>query len=231
MYYQQIKQIMTKFRCLPNFWIYKIKPTTMDYQGLKQSIEKNGYQFFDEGELNLNFIWCRNDYHATNHFTDDLYIAYKESNIEKVLNVKCTTKPGLKGSLYNPTTVEGIKGTAVIQEGQYKGAWKFIDSYDEFSKYPFFQQIKPINYWRDGDKDEEIDETNAQLNKIFGTHWHKMSNVGDKRKIEDFMVNNWSLGCCGAPIVEWDNVIELTRKSVKLWGNTYTGTIISKEKL
>lgn len=201
------------------------------YQTLKKTLETLGYQFFDIGNYNLNFIWVRNDLHATNHFTDDLYVAYRENGEEKVLAVKCTTKPGLRGSLLNPITVDGITGTAVIENGQYRGAWTFIDSFSDFSKYPFFRQMKPINYFRDGDKDTEIDLINEQRNKLFGTHWHKMSNVGDQRKIEQFEINNWSLGCVGCPVVEWDKVIALTRKSVPIYGKTFTGTIISLENI
>ena len=204
----------------------------MNYQQLKKSIENKNYVFFDKGNYNLNFIWVRNDYHATNHFTDDLFVACKVNDIETVLNVKCTTKPGLKGSLYNPVTVEGVTGTAVIKEGQYRGAWKFIDSYDGFSHYPYFQQIRGINYYRDGDKDNEIDLIQEQINKIFGTQWHKMSNVGDQRKVQDFEVNNWSLGCMGAPVVEWDKVIKLTREAIKAGqGTVFTGTLINSGDL
>lgn len=201
------------------------------YQSLKTTLEKLGYLFYDSGDYNLNFVWVRNDLHATNHFTDDLHIAYRENGQEMVLSVKATTKPGLRGSLLNPVIVEGITGTAVIKEGQYHAAWEFRDTYTAFSHYPYFQQVKSINYYRDGDKDKEIDEINEQDNKIFGTNWHHMSNVGDKRKIEDFEINNWSLGCLGCPIVEWDKVIALTRKSVPVYGTTYTGTIISAQDL
>jgi hypothetical protein len=200
----------------------------MDYQKLKKALESKKYIFFTEGDYNLNFIWVRNDYHATNHFTDDLYVAYKEDGVEKILAVKCTTKPGLRGSLLNPTTVEGVTGTAVTKEGQYRETWQFIDSTTDFSKYPFFRQIKNINYWRDGDKDTEIDLINEQKNKLFGTHWHRMSNFGDQRLVKQFEVNNWSLGCMGAPMVEWDKVIEITRKAIKNGQSTkFTGTIIN----
>lgn len=198
----------------------------MDYQQLKQLVESKGYVFFDKGNYNLNFIWIRHDMVADNHFTDVLYIAYKDNGLERVLQVQCTTLPGLRGSLYNPNTVRGITGTAVIQEGQYRGAWKFIDSYRQFSKYPFFQQIKSIKYWRDGNKDDIIDEVNPET-AINGTHWHKMSNIGDKRKIEQFEVNNWSLGCMGCPVEEWDKVINLTRKAIEQGqSDVFTGTII-----
>ncbi len=204
----------------------------MDYQTLKTAVENKGYVFFSSGNYNLNFIWVRNDLHATNHFTDDLFVAYKVNDVETVLAVKCTTKPGLRGSLYNPVTVEGIKGTAIIRENQYKGAWQFRDTTTGFSKYPYFHQIKAIDYYRDGNEDNEIDEVQEQDNKIFGTFWHKMSNVGDKRKIEDFEVNNYSLGCMGCPVSEWDKVIELTREAVNAGqSTTFTGTIIDAADL
>ena len=204
----------------------------MDYQFLKKAIENKGYVFFDKGDYNLNFIWVRNDLHATNHFTDDLFVAYKVKGVETVLAIKCTTKPGLRGSLLNPVTVQGVTGTAVIREGQYKGSWQFIDSYSDFSTYPFFRQIKPIDYFRDGDKDTEIDLIQEQDDKIFGTHWHRMSNSGDKRLVEQFEINNWSLGCLGAPIVEWDKVVSIARNAVKLGqGNTFTGTLINAKDL
>ena len=204
----------------------------MEYQQLKAAVEAKKYVFFDSGNYNLNFIWVRNDLHASNHFTDNLYVAYKIDGEEYVLEVKCTTKPGLKGSLYNPVTVAGVTGTAVIKEGQYRGAWQFIDSCEEFSHYPFFRQIKVIDYFRDGDKDNEIDLINEQDDKLFGTHWHRMSNFGDKRKIEQFEINNWSLGCIGAPIEEWDKVVELTRTAIESGqGTRFTGTIINAEDL
>jgi len=204
----------------------------MNYQDLKNSVEKNNMVFFDNGNFNLNYIWVRNDLNATNHFTDDLFVAYKENDEEQVLNIKCTTKPGLRGSLLNPTTVEGITGTAVIKEGQYRGAWEFRDTEAEFSHYPYFRQIKDIDYFRDGNKDTVIDEVQEQDDKIFGTQWHKMSNVGDKRKIENFEVNNWSLGCMGAPVSEWDKVIDLMRKAIASGQSPIvTGTIILAENL
>ena len=87
-------------------------------------------------------------------------------------------------------------------------------------------QIKPIRYWRDGNKDNVIDEVNPET-AINGTHWHKMSNLGDKRKIEEFEVNNWSQGCMGCPISEWDKVIEVTREAIEYGqSDVFTGTII-----
>ena len=63
-----------------------------------------------------------------------------------------------------------------------------------------------------------------QLTELIGI---RMSNLGDKRKIEEFEVNNWSQGCMGCPISEWDKVIEVTREAIEYGqSDVFTGTII-----
>jgi hypothetical protein len=192
------------------------------YGELKAMCTKMGYKFFDK-DLSLNFIWERTSRIYTNKFTDHLHIAYVDNFKEKVLTIPATTKPGLKGSILEPVTVEGITGTAVIVPGQYRSAWKFIDSYTDFSKYPLFRQVGPANYYRDGDRDLELDEVNLQTNKIFGTHWHRMSKDDTYGSGE---VNNWSLGCMGSPEPEWKKILPLVRRSVIKYGQLFTGTIV-----
>jgi hypothetical protein len=194
------------------------------YQDLKDILLSKGFKFYS-GKLNLNFIWERTNDVITNKFTDWLHIAYEdENNIQTVLTIPATTKPGIKGSTDSPITYEGVTGTAVIcAPQQCGGAWEFRDTDQEFSKYPYFRQIKPINYWRDGDKDQMIDHVQQQNNKIFGTHWHKMSPNGS---YGSGLVNNWSLGCMGSPEPEFKKILPLVRKSIPLHGKYFTGTII-----
>lgn len=192
------------------------------YAEIKAMHAKMGYKFFDK-DLSLNFTWERTGKIYTNKFTDFLYISYADNFREEVLSIPATTKPGLKGSILEPVTVEGVTGTAVIVPGQYRSAWKFIDSYTGFSKYPYFKQVGPVNYYRDADKDLELDEVNLQTNKIFGTHWHRMSN---NDTYGSGQVNNWSLGCMGAPEPEWRKILELVRRSVLKYGPVFTGTIV-----
>lgn len=194
----------------------------MKYQELKDILSGKGFKFFT-GELNLNFIWERTNDVITNKFTDFLHIAYEEDNFQKVLTIPATTKPGIKGSTDSPITYEGVTGTAIIIPNQYLGAWQFKDTDKEFSKYPYFRQIKPIDYWRDGDKDQIVDHVQQQDDKIFGTHWHKMSQNGTDGS---GLVNNWSLGCMGAPEPEFKKILPLVRKSIPLHGDIFTGTII-----
>jgi len=192
------------------------------YQELKDTLTRKGYLFFT-GNLNLNFIWERTDDTITNHFTDFLHIAYQDGGNDVVLSIPATTKPGLKGSILEPVTVAGITGTAIIKPGQYRSSWEFRDTFTEFSHYPYFRQLGLLDYWRDGDRDYEVDKVQEQDDKLFGTHWHRMSNNGTYGSGE---VNNWSLGCLGAPEPEFEKILPLVRESVKNYGNKFTGTVV-----
>lgn len=195
------------------------------YQELKNAIVKKKYVWYEK-DVELNCIWERTSDVITNKFTDWLFIAYLENGEEKVICIPATTKPGLKGSILEPTTVEGITGTAIIKPGQYIHAWEFKDTYAAFSKYPYFHQIGKIDYWRDGDKDEEIDRINDQEDKIFGTHWHKMSKNGTYGTGN---VNNWSLGCMGAVEIEFRKILPIVRTSSNSYGKKLTGTILESK--
>jgi len=197
------------------------------YEELRNSLVKKGFKFFLK-ELSLNMIWERTSEEITNKFTDFLHIAYIEKGVKIVMTIPATTKPGIKGSTDSPVTVEGITGTAIIIPGQYLQAWQFRDTDKEFSKYPYFRQIGPVDYWRDGDKDLVVDHVQQQDDKIFGTHWHKMSNNGT---YGSGLINNWSLGCMGAAEPEFKKILPLVRKSVDLYGTKFTGTIIESKDI
>jgi len=192
------------------------------YKQIKDVMSKKKYKFF-LGNLDVNCIWERTNDTITNKFTDFLHICYLDNNKEMIITIPVTTKPGLKGSILEPNTVEGVTGTAIIKPGQYLKSWEFRDTFKEFSKYPYFRQIGKIDYWRDGDKDNQIDKIQDQEDKIFGTHWHKMSQVDTYGSGQ---INNWSLGCMGAAEPEFKKILPIIRKSVKLYGNKFTGTIL-----
>jgi hypothetical protein len=191
------------------------------YNEIKEGVVKKGYAWF-AGNIDLNCIWERTSDTYTNKFTDWLHIAYIDNGIEKVLSLPATTKPGLHGSILNPTTVFGVTGTAVIVPGQYRSAWSFVDSYEGWTHYPYFQQVGKVDYWRDFNKDTIVDHVQLQNDKIFGTNWHRMSNVGHSGG----NVDNWSLGCMGCEEPEWKKALPIFRQSVKLYGNLITGTLL-----
>jgi hypothetical protein len=193
------------------------------YADIKNHVIGLGYKWF-QNPYSLNFIWERTGYNATNIFDDWLHICYMNERGEQIVtSIPATTKPGIKGSLDSPLTVDGVTGTAVIQSGQYLSAWQFRDTDKEFSSCPYFRQVGKINYWRDGNKDRFIDRVKAQLQKLYKTHWHRMSNNGTRGSGQ---VNNWSLGCMGAAHPDWITILPLVRRSVKMYGDKFTGTIV-----
>lgn len=209
------------------------------FDEIKDTVKDLGFPFYEKGDYNLNFIWLRMDLEITNKFTDYAYCLYYVGGVPQIVEIRATTKPGLKGSIDSPLTVEGVTGTAIIEHTKYyKGGWEFVDRHDKFSSYPYFMQVKGIDYWRDGDKDRMIDisENSAdkdaymateQKSRIYGTHWHRMSNENTRKTpVDQLQVNNWSLGCMGAPLQEFDKFLAPTREAVKKFGNTFSGSVI-----
>lgn len=193
------------------------------YQQIRRACVAKGYKWFD-GRVNINYVWERTSDVFTNKFTDLLHICYTDaSSVNQIITIPVTTKPGLRGSVLSPRTVDGVKGTAVIMPGQYHNAWQFHDTDKEFSNYPYFRQVGNINYWRDGDGDTELDKVNEQDNKLFETHWHRMSQNGT---YGSGLVNEWSLGCMGAAEPEWKKILPIVREFVIMCGDLVTGTVI-----
>jgi hypothetical protein len=199
------------------------------YEQIEKAVKSLGFKWFT-APYSLNYVWERTSFEATNKFTDFLHICYQGNHGERVIRtIPATTKPGLKGSLLEPTTVEGIKGTAVIESPQQViGGWEFRDTDKEFSQYPYFRQVAKVNYWRDGNKDRIIDKVQRQIAKIFGTHWHRMS---QNNTYGSGLINNWSLGCMGSPEPEFEKMLDITRKSCEIYGNKVTGTIIESKHI
>ena len=207
------------------------------YQEVKKAVLNQGFRWFS-APYSLNNVWERTSNVITNKFTDFRHICWlDDKGVEHILSLPATTKPGLYKSILEPVTVNGITGTAVIKfPQQVIGGWQFRDTNKEFSHYPYFRQVKPADYLRDGDKDNMIDEPDCDDkdkyecpevdDSIFGTHWHIMSRPGT---YGSGLVNNWSKGCCGQPEPEYEKTLEITRKSAALYGNKFTGTFLKSE--
>lgn len=192
------------------------------YQQLKETCLKKGYKFFDTGDYNLNIIFERTNDVITNFFTDKLYIAYRKNGIEQVREFNATTKPGIIGSIDSPVTVDGYTGTAIIVPNQYTSAFQFINSYEEFTEYPYFRLKGKLDYYRDGNKDLKVDKSVIVKGKNYKTHFHRMSKKGVTGK----PVNNWSLGCIGVEEPNMKAIIPIVEESVKLYGDIFTITIL-----
>jgi hypothetical protein len=210
------------------------------YDNLKRTVNKHNL-LWAENELFGNYIWERTNDIITNKFDDWLHIAWKEKGINYVVSIPATTKAGIKGAVDAPPTVEGVTGTAIIVFPQQAvNTWKYMNQsqcnalgkHYPFS-HPFFQQIKPLKYWRDNLTEEvksgavlEIKDENHQQG-IYGTNWHVMSNPPPANQSGN--VNNWSEGCMGAQYSYWERVIDFAEKSTAEWGDEVSGILLRTE--
>jgi hypothetical protein len=187
---------------------------------LKAICKEKGYAFFENGDYNLNIIAIRNDDLFDNRFTDTLYVAYKVKGVWRLLVIDWTTMPGTFGGVFNPINVLGITGTAVLKEGQYRGAYQFIDDANNVYVAPYFQQVKPVTVYRDGDRDEVFDRDMPQQTGLFYIMLHAMGSNG--------YVNNWSIGCQGSQWFDFMQAVGIVRPAVAIYGPIFTYTLLHK---
>ena len=116
-----------------------------------------------------------------------------------------------------------VKGTAIVKPGQYRGAYQI--GYHK-GKYKALVQKKPITVYRDGNKDDKFDLNPLSIDKgVFGVNIHK---AGDNSTL----VDGWSYGCTVlAKSIDFNALMRLVERSAKLYGNSFTYTLINEEDL
>jgi hypothetical protein len=147
---------------------------------------------------NKMLVWIRTDENLTNSF-DDFCIMVINSKIEYVC--KATTTAG-DHYIFNPITSGGITGTAITAPQQIVESHEFTTSKDWKTLWlgmPYFKQIKPLDIYRDWNKDRKIDS----LKKTFGIYGINLHQMG----IGNF-INNWSAGCNGTSKTDWNKIIQ-----------------------
>ena len=88
-------------------------------------------------------------------------------------------------------------GTAIlVHNKQYRGCYHLLDKGHNGQKA--FRQIKPMDYWRDNDKDAELDLSGKIYSEIAFTNFHYMG--------KGVTVDNWSAGCQGASVTNMNHL-------------------------
>ena len=197
------------------------KCTNADF---KKIFARKGYAFFTKGEYNLNIIGVRHKgSKVTNKFDDCLVVIYNTNDKQEVRRVfTCTTLPGKK-AMEHPTA---IKGTAILKEGQYRGAYQI--GYHK-GKYKALCQRKPLPVYRDGNKDNKFDLLPRYIDKgVFGINIHKAGNSANGSTL----VDGWSYGCqVLAKSIDFNALMRLVERSASIYGNSFTYTLINEEDL
>lgn len=181
---KQIQQYLNRFGC--NLLVDGII-------GDKTKSEIKKYVF----KQTKGITWVRCDKKLTNTF-DDFGVLWVNGEVAEVF--PCSTTAG-KHYIQNPITYGGITGTAIAAAQYVRGSHQFKTSANWKSLWlgmPYFQQIKPIQIFRDGNKDGNLDEKVIQRG-LFGINFHQ-AGLGN-------FIDNWSAGCQVVPKVYWLKVI------------------------
>jgi hypothetical protein len=182
------------------------------YKEFEQLFKDKGYRFF-KGDLNLNLFAIRKKIN-TNLFDDAFYVVYEKDGIPYVKEWACTTDAGVT-YLKKPINPNG---TAIIVPGQYRGAYGI----GRHTSYEALRQAKPMNYYRDNDRDLQHDLAGKIYSEIGFTNIHKAGK--DSAKID-----NWSAGCIVLKRErDFNELMELARASAKKYGNSFTFTLFEQ---
>jgi len=192
-----------------------IKPTV---EQLIKTLGRLGHAVFVNGDLNLNLVGIRKDYQASNLFDDTFCLFAKAGGAWFIRHWPMTTDPGrfhLKNGL--------AKGTAILKEGQYRGAYKIGRHRGE---YPALVQAKPVTVYRDANKDGVLDRNRTETG-LFGINIHRAN-----ARTKSTLVDKWSAGCqVLADPRDFCELMNLARKSAQAWGESFTYTLINEADL
>lgn len=160
---------------------------------VKRELKARSFDFPKKG-----LIYIRTDEKLTNTF-DDFVLRINESVIDII--APCSTTAG-DFYVKNPVTSGGITGTAITIEQQVKLSHKFVTGNwaNLWLKGPYFQQMRPLRVYRDGNKDGVID-TVLSVVGMFGINLHR-GGLGN-------LINRWSAGCNVTPDEYWFQIIKI----------------------
>ncbi|MEB3214523.1 MAG: peptidoglycan-binding domain-containing protein [Leptolyngbyaceae bacterium] len=176
----------------------------------------------------VNMVGLRMNNRYENDFSDRLALVWTSApNKWEYREYKWTTMPGTLGQgTMNPITVLGITGTAVLKAGQYKDAYQFMDTYQGWLRYPYWQQVRPVTVYRDGDRDFELELNAPNQVGLFGINLHRMSNDGVETNTLNQAWVTWSMGCQGAPEPTFRRILPFAREHVRFHGTIFDYSVL-----
>jgi hypothetical protein len=173
---------------------------------IHEVMKKNGMQVFST-PFSVTLGGIRTKDNKSNKFNDWLFASYfnRDNKIQSVI-IPGTVDAGLTSRL-NPSNK---KGTAIIQHGiQHRGVYEYQNpKVHEGARghkgKEAFRQIKPMQLWRDNNKNELLETgENAETTLSF-TNGHDMGTLGND-------VNSWSEGCWGSTEKNMDKLYHFAK--------------------
>lgn len=178
---------------------------SLEPDGVAGRLTKEATTSFIETQINKRnwkkpekgLVFLRLDQTLTNTF-DDVVARFNGGEVDSV--APCSTTAG-DFYIFNPITHGGVRGTAVACEQQVIQSHRFVTSKNWATlwlKGPYFQQVKSLQIYRDGNMDRKLDRVVLQAGN-FGINWHR-GGIGN-------IINNWSAGCMVTPDRYWWDMI------------------------
>lgn len=204
-------------------------------QKIKDIFAKKGYTFFEKGVYNLNIIGVRSKNNQSNSFDDVLLVAYVDENLNWVLKqFSCTTDPGLH-YLANPLDKNG---TLILLPGQYIGAYALGihgRSRPLALQYEAFEQVRPMRYVRDNNRNSILDfHLASDVKNIivgnFKTNIHRASKSWLSKTKRFFNIGPYSAGC---QVVQYEDdfatLMKIGRTARRIRGNSFSYTLLTED--
>ena len=198
---------------------------------LRAACARKGYQFFEQGDYNINLIGIRSKNRTAGRWDDLFVIAYKVGGKWEIQYVHGTTDPG-QTELTSPSFAEGKKnGTAIVAPGQYRSLWRI----GKHRGHRALVQAGKVLLYRDNNRDAVLDfdpTSRKWWDYRAGINFHPT--WGAKRVIDYLRdwVYNWSAGCqvpaLHAESKEWSDIMDLFELAAKTWGELFTYTLFDE---
>tara|TARA_R110000772_G_scaffold4443_1_gene15812 strand:- start:998 stop:1606 length:609 start_codon:yes stop_codon:yes gene_type:complete len=193
---------------------------------VQKAVESKDYRWFEGGDYNLNIVGIRNSDtqgKVTNKFDDCVTVSYSVNGEMMFHCFGATTDPGShwERNLMNKD------GVAILVPGQYRGS-HIIGLHQ--GKYEALRQKSPLKVYRDKNKDGVYDFTEESIKEgIYGINIHRATSREGGKSTQ---IDRWSAGCqVIAANSDFKLFMELTNKSAKLYGNSFTYTLIESKDI
>ena len=150
-----------------------------------KGMEKIGATIFREPN-SINLFAVRTNENEANTFNDWGGAFYWDDKGKRHdLIIPITTDAGV---YYRLKPMNKLGTAILVHNKQYRSCYQLMDKGHMGQKA--FKQIKPMDYWRDNDKDSKLETEGKIYTEIAATNFHYMGKGN--------LVNNWSAGCQGA---------------------------------
>lgn len=196
----------------------------MKIYNIIKRMEELGFSIFksDEKDYNLNIVGIRKEI-APNKFNDLLCVFWWYNGCLNTRYYNITTKPGLDG-LIKP---KNKKGVAILKhDEQYKSSYTLGKHRNNYTA--LVQRKGKVKVYRDNNKDTIYDFDDKNIDEgYFGINIHRASLYFTDKILESLSVGPYSEGCqVFAYPDEFEEFIGLCKRSSKLWGNSFTYTLL-----